>query len=39
MVLGDERGGMIVRRRRRILARKTVARTDKRNDAGDNGAK
>jgi hypothetical protein len=39
MILDDKRSGMIVRRRRRILARKSVARASKRNDAGDDGAK
>jgi hypothetical protein len=35
---GHERGGMVVVRRRRVLARKAVARADKRNHAGDDGA-
>jgi hypothetical protein len=38
MIFGHVRSGMIVMRRRRILARKTVARANERNRARDDGA-
>jgi len=35
---GNQRGGMVVMRRRRVLARIAIARADQRNGAGDDGA-
>jgi hypothetical protein len=38
VALRHERGGVIVVRRRRVLAGQAIARADQRNHAGDNGA-